>query len=404
MVQIPESGIYYNDYHPLLTFDNLKSIAPNFDQMPFTEWDGADTYNTGDNITYTVNNIKCYYTSLIDNNTGLQPDSNPNEWQEFNPFEDWLKQKTDHYLQLAFNQLSTIKRKDQQVKKILDRLYLFKGSGRLNNLINKNSRAVGFEITLQPNVGITSLIDDIGVQFDTAQTDFPIYLSHSSQLEPIATWLISNNKATSFQWYSVNVNNNRPPLQLDFVNDTIDSGGTFYLWYLEDDLQGNAIKKDHDFRKPCGGCNGWTQQQFRDFSQFASIIPFQVSNQDLNQTDNTYLWDINDTSYTGNTNWGLNIRFTIRCDWTRYVCSNKDLYTNLVGHQVAVGMLREMQYSTRDNALRDQAVAALLGGPEIAGLEDDLKEEYKAINFDMSDLNSACLPCINKPVFKTFSA
>ena len=46
------SGQYYSDYHPLITFDNLYSIAPNYDGYNYDTFSATATYATGDFAKY----------------------------------------------------------------------------------------------------------------------------------------------------------------------------------------------------------------------------------------------------------------------------------------------------------------------------------------------------------------
>ncbi len=43
--------VYFNDYHPLITFENLYSIAPNYDAFDYSTWT-ATGYSTGSYVKY----------------------------------------------------------------------------------------------------------------------------------------------------------------------------------------------------------------------------------------------------------------------------------------------------------------------------------------------------------------
>lgn len=390
-----DSGTFFNDYHPLLSPSNLKSIAPNFEAYKIAEYDNLTAYAIGDRVKVTTGDIVRFYDSLTAANTGNDPSSNPSDWEEKDLLGQWLKEKADHATNKMIQKLATIKSLNRQTKTILDRLHLFKGAGRQSDLITKSGRAVGFEITLQPNTSLSLTLDQIGLQISTAET-INIYTLHTSQIAPIETQSASVTSAGSFQWFNANQ-------ILPFVSDTLDAGGKFYVFYLEDDLTGQAINKKHDFEKPCGGCNGWTKAQYREYSKWVDIRPFSVANVDLNATPEN-LFDINDVRYSSNTNYGLNLNISVKCDWTNFICQNRDIFENLRGTQFAADMLNEMVSSDRDNNRRDNAVAALLGGPEVDGLKDELEKLYKGVEFGTTDLNSPCMPCDNKPYLKTSGA
>ena len=102
-VTTSQSGQFFNEFHPLLTYDNIKSIAVNPSKYNFQTWDIAEEYNTGDVVIYKVGKYDCYFQSLIDNNIGLEPDQNPTEWEEVDYLSDWYKERTD----MSFNKLIT---------------------------------------------------------------------------------------------------------------------------------------------------------------------------------------------------------------------------------------------------------------------------------------------------------
>jgi len=62
-LQSSDSGLYYNNVHPLLTIENLGSIAPNFQQtIDNTQvFDGVVSYNLNERVNF---NGKLY-SSLI---------------------------------------------------------------------------------------------------------------------------------------------------------------------------------------------------------------------------------------------------------------------------------------------------------------------------------------------------
>ena len=47
-VTTSDTGMYYNDYHPAITFDNLYYIAPNYDGQSHPTFSATASYATGD--------------------------------------------------------------------------------------------------------------------------------------------------------------------------------------------------------------------------------------------------------------------------------------------------------------------------------------------------------------------
>jgi len=382
-VTTSESGQYFNDYHPLLTYENIKSIAVNPSRYNFQSWDIAATYNTNDVVIYNTGKYDCYFRSLIDNNIGLQPDTNPTEWLEVDYISDWYTQKTNDSFNKLINSVANTKKLKSKTKTILDNFKLFNNEGRLSDTIVKSGRFVGYSIRLDQKENISLLLKQIGFQFTELQAPLTLYLYHSSQSQPLQTIDFNTTVLNGFEWFSSD-------LKLDYVNDTVDTG-VYYIGYYEDDLQGQAINKRLNWDKPCSGCQGWKYGDYKNLSQFSTIYPISVSSQDIEP--GRTMFDINDVRYTNNTNFGINLNINIRCDWSDFICQNKDMFINSYRTQVAYDMMNEMLYSTRDNDLRQKINAALQGNDSISGYEQKLQDEIEALNFDMSDLGSPCMPC-----------
>jgi hypothetical protein len=377
-----ESGQTYNEYHPLLTPDNIESIAINPNKFIINLWDIGTNYAIGAVVYYNASGFKTYYKALAVN-TGSQPDASPLDWQEVPYLSDWYEKKTNESVNKFFNAISVKKKLAQKTKTILDSFKLFKNEGRIGDLITKSNRFVGFRIQTKETENISILIKQIGVQFSQIQPNINFYLFHSSQASAISVIPITTTLANSFQWSA-------STLKLDYVNDDYDTGA-FYLGYYEADLVGQAINKQLDWDDPCYGCQGWKISDYQSFSQFMKITPVYVSSSDLPAAGE--LFDIDDLKYTNNTNFGINLSLTVTCDWTSFICSHKSLFTNALGAQVANDFLNEMLFSTRDNDLREKINAAIQGNKAINSMSKNLEMEIDAIDFDMSDLGTPCMPC-----------
>lgn len=381
-----DSGQTFNEYHPLLTPDNIESIAINPNKFIINLWDIGTAYPIDATIYWNVSGFKTYYKSLSASNTGNQPDTSPLEWEEVPYLSNWYTKKTRESINKFFNALAVKKKLAQKTKTVLDSFKLFKNEGRIGDLITKSNRFVGFYIQTKQTENISILIKQMGLQLSAIQPNITLYLYHSSQVDAIATVSFTTTRAGSFQWFDSS-------LMLDYVSDDYDTGA-FYLGYYEEDLVGQAINKQLNWDNPCTGCQGWKISDYQSFSQFMSMSPIYVSENDLSISRE--LFDINDVKYTNNTNFGINLSLTIKCDWTSFICGNKTVFTNALGAQVANDFLNEMLFSTRDNDLREKINAAIQGNEAISGTMKTLEKEIDAIDFDMSDLGTPCMPCANQ--------
>lgn len=381
-----DSGSYFNEYHPLLTYKNIKSIAINDKGFKIGVWDVATNYITGKYVEYEVDGKTIYYKSLDDVNLGNQPDISPLFWEEVDFLSDWYERRTNESLDKLVHNVAINKQLRHKTKTILDDFKIYKNSGRIKDTITKSGRFVGFYIKLKQAENIKLLINQIGLQFTQLQVDLPIYLYHTSQNDPLSIINYSTTKSNSFEWLSSSYT-------LKYVDDNYDTGA-FFLGYYEDDVTGQAINKDMNWDNPCFGCNGWKNEDYRSFSQFMGMQPITIASTDIEP--GRVLFDLDNVRYTNNTNFGLNLNISIKCDWSDFICRNKDLFRNAYKAQVGYDFLNEMLYSTRDNDLKEKVAAAIQGNEAIAGMQQRLNDEIDSLNFDMSDLGGPCMPCENK--------
>jgi hypothetical protein len=85
------------------------------------------------------------------------------------------------------------------------------------------------------------------------------------------------------------------------------------------------------------------------------------------------------------------------CDVSDIFCRNKYVIAKPLATQIAVCILEDMAFGTRDNqkfAKVSQLAAYALGTPKDPGkISQELKEAIKALSFNMSGINKRCLPC-----------
>ena len=93
---VSESGIYYQQIHPLLTLQNMACIAPDFKNTTYSEYDSEVEYDKGNIVKYE----EILYKAL-QKSQGKQPDIESEYWIETNPFSEWLEGKTKASIQKA---------------------------------------------------------------------------------------------------------------------------------------------------------------------------------------------------------------------------------------------------------------------------------------------------------------
>lgn len=384
-----DSGLYYNKTsNALLDLETLKYLAPNTDLYDYSSWDAATTYNIGD-IVRDPNNTKVFYISLVDSNTG-NAISDVAFWDRKYFFSEWLQEKVEFFCQRFINKVYVKKSLTQETKALFTDARLFLNSGNIHDKETPQSRFVGMKIELQPYQNTQLIINQIGFQFSAVQPNLPIYLFHSSQIEPLQVVNITTTKATSFEWITLS-----EPILIEYTNNTIDAGGWYYLGYYEDDIVGQAIKKKFDGKNPCSSCRNGEVNNFRKYNRHVLVTPTFVQNGNL-PVAREY-WGEEYDIPANYSNFGLNLNFSTFCDVTNYVVKNKQIMTNALIAEANVWIAEEIINSNRNsnskNDLKNKAAFNLLPKKEGGlGVEEILEREIESIDFNLADLVSPCAP------------
>lgn len=186
------SGLYYNGVHPVLTIQNLISIAPNYKKIH----DDATAQN--------------------------------------NAFTNWLKQKTEEAIVQALTTWFTEKSELGTANSLLDDKRLFSVSGDITNTEEIASKVYGLEFVVSRSQTVKSIITEIGLQFDTNQT-IDLYLFKSDKTDHVQTQSVSYTGEGSVQWQSVTWN--------------CEGSGVYYIVYDGNEVSGNKINgvRDHNY-------------------------------------------------------------------------------------------------------------------------------------------------------------
>lgn len=383
-----ESGQYFQDIHPLITLDNVKAIAPDFKSIVLDEWSETTQYRKGNRRSN--NNVD--YRAKVDN-IGKVPETSPNEWELFDPFNEWLENKTKASILNAVQTFFSDKMIETTAKSLLENKILFDGSGRLTDLIQNSNHLVGFEITPIRSKGITLKIERIGTQFK-GTGEMKLYLFHSSSSEPVKEITITRTKDGAMEWSMQN------DLILPYVSDSNDAGGSWFLCYDQRELGTmQAIFKSRDWSKaPCDTCNREEYQSWSIWSKYLEVHPFRTTVE--NPGD---MLEIDRNVYTYDSNYGLNLQITMECDLTDTITEQRKAFQNVIGLQVASDFIREMAYNpnyrinrAQQNFTRMELLYELDGdsqSPKKSGINYKLNRAMQALKMDTTGINRICMPC-----------
>lgn len=379
-------GILFDlhDVHPLIEMENLVNSYRTATKLGYDVYQTDKTYSIKDRVLFGGK----AFESLIDNNTGNDPNILPAKWKYVNVLSEQLLDSIASSIDKTIQSVFIRKKLNSLVKTIVDDFRLYDGRGEVTNKNANNGRFVGFKIMLHQEEDLVVNLPKIAFQFDLPCPDLKLYLFNTSQLEPVAVIPFNYNQAGIVKWFNTT-------LSLQAFED-----GDYILGYFESNLAPGAqsIKKETNLVSPqlCGTCNHTDFKLFKTRSEYMDLQPLYVEASHLNGTE---LWDESYEVYLEKNNWGMNIQFTVNCDLTDFIISNKMLFAEALSKQAAADILLSMQFSSLDNQqlmkLKSQLNYALYGNKENfnKGLIADAEKAIAALDFDLSNLNRVCLPC-----------
>lgn len=387
-----ESGMYFQQIHPLLTLDNLRSIAPDFQNFNWQVHDANKVYKSGE----VVRVDDSLYKALQD--VPAETDILDSEyWTETNPFSEWLEEKTKASIVKLINKFINMKLADKATKSLIENKILFDGTGRLTNKIENRNKLVGFEIDTVRSKGVTVKIDKIGLQM-TKPGSYTLYIFHSSNPEPIYTLTFEKTKANNLEWFKP-----KEDILLPYESANTDAGGSWYLVYKQSELPENAqaIYKDRDWSTgPCKACSRSEFLAYQAWSRYIEIHPFYISENEE--------FDPEIMNFTYDKNYGINLEVSAYCDLTDFIIKQRAMFQDVLSKQVAIDFLREFAYNPNVRTNRHSINASKLdilteldgdsNSMRQSGLSYELDIALKALSISTQGLDRVCLPCVNNGI------
>lgn len=397
---VSESGLYFQQIHPLLTLQNMSCIAPDLKNITFPEYNSEKEYSKGNVVDYQGTQYKALQKAQ-----GKQPDIESEYWVETNLFSEWLESKTKASIQKAIARYCNEKTVEGTNKPLCESRTLFDGTGRLVDTVKNKKNLVGFEIIPVRAKGVTTKINKICLQF-TKAGEYTLYLMHSSMDAPVKIIKLNKIRDNSAEWFTVD------DLYLPYQSEDNDAGGSWYLCYFQSELPegSQAIRKNKDWSKePCGSCSRRELLAWMAWSKYLEIHPFFVNEELINTEDESlHLWDAENNQYTYDNNYGLNLEVTVSCDITDFIVEQRMMFQDVIAKQVAVDMLREFAYNSNVRTNRHSINASRLdilyevdgdsSSMKKSGLSYQLDMAFKAIKLSTSGIDRVCLPCRNNGI------
>lgn len=409
-----ESGLYYQQAHPLLTLNNMASIAPDFSDYTKPEYDENSAYSKDQVIkvtTTTEETTVVKYFKAIDNvPAGIKPEVSegwPNYWIETSPFSEWLEDKTRSTIYKAIYTYLNDKQNKGTYKNLLEDRILFDVTTRISDKIANTDALVGFEIIPARAKGVTIKVNKIGLHFSTPGI-YRVYIMHSSKQGPVYSLTFIKTQPNTCEWFKTD------NLYLPYIESENGAvAGSWYVCYLQSELPPNsqAINRSYDWSgMTCRTCNRRDYEAYLAWSKYMEINPFRVNGNDLvfdesGETPTLDLWDAEDMQYFADKTWGINLDITVGCDLTDFIVDQRWLFQDVLMKQMAVDALREFVYNPNVrtnrhsvNAGRTEILYEIDGDSSSmreSGLAYELKQALEAVSLTTSGINRVCLPCCN---------
>ena len=135
-----ESGLFFQNAHPLVTLKNIASIAPEINPSQFPDWGSETPYKKGDRVKH-----DCKIWEANVGTTNDEPGES-DEWSIYNPLSSYLLKLTKSGIAQTIQTFLQMKSLKEETKTLLERRTFFDGAGRLSAFAPNNHKTVGFEI------------------------------------------------------------------------------------------------------------------------------------------------------------------------------------------------------------------------------------------------------------------
>lgn len=302
----------------------------------------------------------------------------------------YLTQNVEAGINGIFNDILQYRQVRDYGKTLLEQAQLLNRLSWAGEGIINRSRFVGMQIKVRDQTALQLVINEVGIQLTGPQT-IKLYLFHSQLEEPIQEFEITTVN-TSVQWDIKN-------FDLNTISPAKFHGGVFILGYYQDDLVTQAVNySNFDWNiGECQSCDGgsyyraWTSVRKHFF-----VYPIYFPEGNFIKGK---LPDMNLAQFSNSESFGLNMKFTVRCDLTEFFIQNKFAFKNLLALKVSHLILNDMKFcqetSYIEENLKHMIIRDLEGDKETnyLNISQQYRNEIKAVTFNISSINNRCLDC-----------
>lgn len=331
------SGLYFNDEHPLLTFDNLLSIAPQFDR-----------YNDA-----TQSNRSSRFTT-------------------------WLQERTEAGIIRVLDRWLNEKMKARTAGNLLADNVVFKNTSKETDTDDDNGKIVGHVIDLLPSRSLRVTIDKIALQL-TQDQDLVVSLYETGNASAVKSETFSYTGSGSVQWFT-------PATTWE-----LDGNKTYYLIYDQSDLTGVSVNSIYgQTGEFLGSCAKYVR--FTSF-ETESFTPAQLTGTGALGNGTNYGLNYQLSVKCDYTDFILDQKNLFK------TAISKQVAIDLLREMAHNANVRENRNSSNiDFARVMYEIDGDSTGVKKSGLEMQLQRALDAIQFDYTGIDNICLPCRKRGV------
>lgn len=379
-LQESTSHVFVNDLHDLFTIKNFSAAMSSPSNLVTLNNHNHNTiYNTGD----ISRHDGLVYLCLADNVVGDNL-NDTTKWQPTTLLSQFLKNKYNYAVTQVVQKFLSFKKDLSQSKELLQKVALFDSFG--GDVVTPLGAFVGYQINVKSAL-LANIIKKIGIQLLNADT-LTIYLFHSSSTTAIATKEIVYTNAGKFQWFSLD----------DFIlkkaGETFEDG-YFTVGYFENDLSvGNKslnAKMNIGNNFDCSTCNYKNVLLIEMWSKYFDIRPVRINSTLLDGINQS--WEFEDAEVSETMNYGLNLLFSVECDFTDLIISNKELFVPFLSYQLTMTFLNAIANTQRHSGQATESANLANYWLKEGYYSQKLKKAIEQASFDLSNLDKNCLPC-----------
>lgn len=382
-----ESGLFFQDEHPLVNLLQLQKIAPK-DENQYFNWNSTTEYLEG----ALVHKGNVHYIALqgteAEPNVGNDPAAEDSEfWAVYQWFSYWLKNLTEAAFIQVVQDFLEQKQLNQTAKSIFEERPIF--DRPIYRKLNETNRGelIGWRFVQAPDMGILTKLNRVSLCFSEAQ-NITLKLYTIGKTAAVQTISLNYTTPGEIQWFNLN-------WELYFHGQ--DLNGSFYVEFDETQISGYPISQEAEWL--LGDTRYNEDYYFVPWAKFLQVHPYRLNQRaEANPTDFQY-------EYTRTL--GLNFEISMFCDYTSFLIRQKDIFKNAISKRVAMNVLREIAYNANERingteaALSRERILYEIDG-DTQGRDTGLSGKYyqalKAAKMNTSGLQAICLPCEKKGV------